>query len=137
MKKGLSRRNLFKFMAAGGTSAVAAGCEQKPEKIIPALVPPVDFEYMPNTGYQYMTTCRECDSGACGMMITAREYRAQKAEGNPNHPLNQGALCALGQASLQTLYNPERHAQPLSGSCLLYTSPSPRDLSTSRMPSSA
>ena len=115
MKKGLSRRNLFKFMAAGGTSAVAAGCEQKPEKIIPALVPPVDFEYMPNTGYQYMTTCRECDSGACGMMITAREYRAQKAEGNPNHPLNQGALCALGQASLQTLYNPERHAQPRSG----------------------
>ena len=32
--------------------------------------------------------------------------------------------------------NPERHyARPLR--CLLYTSPSPRDLSTSRMPSSA
>jgi molybdopterin-containing oxidoreductase family iron-sulfur binding subunit len=114
MKKGLNRRNLFKFMAIGGTTAVAAGCEQKPEKIIPALVPPVDFEYMPNTGYQYMTTCRECDSGTCGMMITTREYRAQKAEGNPNHPHNQGALCALGQASLQTLYNPERHAKPIS-----------------------
>ena len=114
MKKGLSRRNLFKFMAIGGTTAVAAGCEQKPEKIIPALVPPVDFEYMPNTGYQYMTTCRECDA-ACGMMITTREHRAQKAEGNPNHPHNQGALCARGQASLQTLYNPERHARPTSG----------------------
>ena len=29
------------------------------------------------------------------------------------------------------------HPLPLSGICLLYTSPSPRDLSTSRMPSSA
>ena len=28
-------------------------------------------------------------------------------------------------------------AVPLLGTCLLYTSPSPRDLSTSRMPSSA
>ena len=28
-------------------------------------------------------------------------------------------------------------AQAQSGTCLLYTSPSPRDLSTSRMPSSA
>ena len=27
--------------------------------------------------------------------------------------------------------------RPTSGTCLLYTSPSPRDLSTSRMPSSA
>ena len=114
MKKGLSRRNLFKFMALGGTTAVAAGCEQKPEKLIPALVPPVDFEYTPHAAYHYMTTCRECDA-ACGMMVTTREYRAQKAEGNPNHPFNQGALCARGQASMQALYNPERHAQPLSG----------------------
>ena len=29
------------------------------------------------------------------------------------------------------------HLQPLTNACLLYTSPSPRDLSTSRMPSSA
>ena len=29
------------------------------------------------------------------------------------------------------------HCAPLTSSCLLYTSPSPRDLSTSRMPSSA
>ena len=29
------------------------------------------------------------------------------------------------------------HAIVVSGDCLLYTSPSPRDLSTSRMPSSA
>ncbi len=113
MKKGLSRRNLFKYMGAGGATAAIAGCEQKPEKLIPMLVPPTNFEYTPHTAYNYMTTCRECDS-ACGMMITTREHRAQKAEGNPNHPINKGALCAKGQASMQTLYNPSRIAHPLA-----------------------
>ena len=113
MKKGLSRRNLFKYMGIGGATAVVAGCEKKPEKLIPMLVPPNDYEYTPQTAYQYMTTCCECDK-ACGMMITTREHRAQKAEGNPNHPINQGALCARGQASMQSLYNPDRHAYPLA-----------------------
>ena len=31
----------------------------------------------------------------------------------------------------------DNNLKPLLGNCLLYTSPSPRDLSTSRMPSSA
>ncbi|MBF0279322.1 MAG: 4Fe-4S dicluster domain-containing protein [SAR324 cluster bacterium] len=107
MKKGLSRRNLFKYMGVGSATVIAAGCEQKPEKLIPLLVPPDEFSYMPHTSYHYMTTCQECAAG-CGMMVTAREGRAQKAEGNPNHPLNQGTLCARGQASLQSLYNPSR-----------------------------
>lgn len=112
MKKGLSRRNLFKYMGLGGATVVAAGCEQKPEKLIPLLVPPDEFEYTPHTSYQYMTSCHECDAG-CGLMVTAREGRAQKAEGNPNHPMNRGTLCARGQASMQALYNPERLANPM------------------------
>ena len=39
-------------------------------------------------------------------------------------------VCAMGWPAL-------RLDEALGGSCLLYTSPSPRDLSTSRMPSSA
>ena len=35
------------------------------------------------------------------------------------------------------VYQMEEHLHRLMESCLLYTSPSPRDLSTSRMPSSA
>ena len=34
-------------------------------------------------------------------------------------------------------YDPNSPSQRVGGACLLYTSPSPRDLSTSRMPSSA
>ena len=39
---------------------------------------------------------------------------------------------AAAEAAIEALNETEH-----SGSCLLYTSPSPRDLSTSRMPSSA
>jgi anaerobic selenocysteine-containing dehydrogenase len=39
--------------------------------------------------------------------------RALKIEGNPEHPLNQGKLCARGQAGLQVLYNPDRLSGPV------------------------
>ena len=35
-----------------------------------------------------------------------------KLEGNPDHPVNRGALCARGQAALQGLYHPDRFAGP-------------------------
>ena len=44
------------------------------------------------------------------------EGRAKKIEGNPDHPVNRGKLCARGQAILQELYHPDRVAQPLKRS---------------------
>ena len=47
-----------------------------------------------------------------------------------------GKFAALGGVSLQVRANTVHSVIGPNG-CLLYTSPSPRDLSTSRMPSSA
>ncbi|MCE5277879.1 MAG: 4Fe-4S dicluster domain-containing protein [Planctomycetaceae bacterium] len=58
----------------------------------------------------YATTCRECPAG-CGMHIWHREGRINKAEGNPDHPVNRGGLCARGQSSLQGHYDPDRVRQ--------------------------
>ncbi|MEW6512306.1 MAG: molybdopterin-dependent oxidoreductase, partial [Bacteroidota bacterium] len=69
-------------------------------------------EIIPGRSVWYATVCRECPAG-CGMTVRVREGRATKAEGNPLHPVNQGALCARGQASLQGLYNPDRIQMPL------------------------
>ena len=47
----------------------------------------------------------------------------------PQHPSTHGVLRLVAKVNGEKIYNVEP--------CLLYTSPSPRDLSTSRMPSSA
>ena len=38
---------------------------------------------------------------------------AKKLEGNPAHPISQGALCARGQAAIQITYHPDRITHPL------------------------
>src|SRR5271170_7618859 len=108
MDNQIRRRDFFKVLgASSAVAATAAACADPPEKLIPYLLPPTNIEFVPGNPLEYATTCMECAS-ACGMVVRTREGRAIKAEGNPDHPLNQGALCIRGQASLQTHYNPAR-----------------------------
>src|SRR5262249_35755090 len=58
------------------------------------------------------TVCRQC-AGGCGMLVRVIEGRAKKVEGNPDHPVNRGKLCARGQASVQEEYHPDRLQGPL------------------------
>ncbi len=110
MANGLDRRNFLKLLGASAAAPVV-GCASKPvETIIPYVVQPE--EITPGVATYYATVCQECPAG-CGMVVRTREGRAVKVEGNPSHPVNQGALCARGQASLQGLYNPDRIRQPL------------------------
>ena len=80
------------------------------EYLIPHVEAPEDF----STGIAtwYNTVCSMCSAG-CGISVRTREGRAKKIEGNPAHPVSQGRLCALGQAGLQVLYNPDRLTGPL------------------------
>jgi molybdopterin-containing oxidoreductase family iron-sulfur binding subunit len=107
----IRRRDFFKLLGAGGATAALMGCaEAPPEQVVPYLIPPE--ESIPGVAIWYATVCRECPAG-CGMLARTREGRVVKVEGNPVHPVNQGRLCARGQASLQGLYNPDRIQQPL------------------------
>jgi molybdopterin-containing oxidoreductase family iron-sulfur binding subunit len=115
MESGIRRRDLFKVMGAGSVAVTAAACADKPEKLIPYLLPPSNIEFVPGQPLEYATTCMECPA-ACGMVVKTREARAIKAEGNPDHPISQGALCIRGQAALQTHYNPARIAAALQRS---------------------
>ena len=104
------RRDFLKLVGIG-VAGVTAGCAKPPaEKLIPYLVAPEDV--LPGVPYFYASTCRECPAG-CGLIVRTREGRAIKLEGNPAHPLNQGGLCARGQAGLQGLYDPDRIKTPL------------------------
>ncbi|MEZ4521812.1 MAG: molybdopterin-dependent oxidoreductase [Thermomicrobiales bacterium] len=50
---------------------------------------------------------------APGVIVRVFEGRAKKIEGNPNHPVSNGALNARGQAMLQDLYHPDRIRNPM------------------------
>ncbi|HUQ47581.1 MAG TPA: molybdopterin-dependent oxidoreductase [Gemmatimonadaceae bacterium] len=109
---GVKRRDFLKVFGAGtAVASTMVGCtSESVEKLIPYLVSP--DETVPGVSTYYATTCREC-SAACGIIAETRDGRAIKLEGNPSHPVNRGALCARGQASLQGLYNPDRYRGPM------------------------
>ncbi|MBI4224644.1 MAG: hypothetical protein HY609_06880, partial [Deltaproteobacteria bacterium] len=109
--EGVDRREFLKLMGAALAMASAAGCARRPvEKIVPYLNKPE--EVTPGVANWYATTCGECPA-ACGMLAKVREGRPIKLEGNPDHPMNQGGLCARGQASLLNLYDPDRLRGPV------------------------
>ncbi len=108
---GLKRREFLKVLGATGAAASAVGCSSDSvERLIPYLNHP--DQTVPGVSNYYATTCRECAAG-CGVIAEVRDGRAIKLEGNPAHPLNQGALCSKGQAALQGLYNPDRFRGPM------------------------
>ena len=93
------------------TAASITSCVRRPaEKAIPYVNQPTD--QIPGVPVYYATTCKQCPAG-CGLLVKTREGRPVKIEGNPQHPINQGATCALGQAQLQGLYHPERRQSPI------------------------
>ncbi|MGI9044663.1 MAG: molybdopterin-dependent oxidoreductase [Gemmatimonadaceae bacterium] len=107
----VKRREFLKVVGATTAATTAIGCtSESVEKLIPYLVSP--DETVPGVSTYYSTTCREC-SAACGVVAETRDGRAIKLEGNPEHPLNRGALCARGQSALQGLYNPDRYRGPM------------------------
>ncbi len=112
-RKTIDRRRFLTVLGTTGAgAAVLSGCTtEKVEKLIPYLVQSED--QVPGVPTWYASTCTECGAG-CGLHVRTREGRAVKLEGNPEHPVNRGALCALGQSSLQALYNPARLKGPMA-----------------------
>ncbi|MEO8579499.1 MAG: 4Fe-4S dicluster domain-containing protein [Gemmatimonadales bacterium] len=109
---GVKRREFLKVIGAGAATTAMIGCaSEKVERLIPYLVSP--DQTVPGVSTYYASTCREC-SAACGIIAETRDGRTIKLEGNPDHPVNRGALCARGQASLQGLYNPDRYRGPMA-----------------------
>jgi anaerobic selenocysteine-containing dehydrogenase/Fe-S-cluster-containing dehydrogenase component len=107
----VKRREFLKVLGVSTAATTLLGCaSEKVEKLIPYLVSP--DQTVPGVSTYYATTCREC-STACGVIAETRDGRTIKLEGNPDHPVNRGALCARGQAALQGLYNPDRYRSPM------------------------
>jgi molybdopterin-containing oxidoreductase family iron-sulfur binding subunit len=103
----LSRRGFLKMMGASLAMAGLTGCSlsspqekilpyvNKPDAVTPGL--PLFFATaMPLGGY------------ATGVLVRSNEGRPTKVEGNPDHPASLGATDVYAQASILSLYDPDR-----------------------------
>ena len=108
---GVKRRDFLKVLGAAGATVATVGCStDKIAKLIPYTVHP--DQTVAGVSTYYASTCREC-AASCGIIAETRDGRTTKLEGNPEHPLNRGALCARGQSAVQGLYNPDRLRGPM------------------------
>ena len=124
----MDRRSFIKLTAITGTSATLAACGN-PENALIRFVP--DDDIIAGVATWKPSVCPLCRAG-CGLTVkvmqadadivrdgqpgVVRIAAAKKLEGLPANPVNQGKLCARGQAAIQVTYHPDRITQPLKRS---------------------
>jgi molybdopterin-containing oxidoreductase family iron-sulfur binding subunit len=103
----LNRRGALKLMAASAALAGLTACTKLPtEKITPyASERPEDF--VPGKPVFFATAMPHA-AGAMGVLVESHMGRPTKVEGNPDHPASLGAADIFAQASVLTLYDPDR-----------------------------
>ncbi|MEW6102499.1 MAG: formate dehydrogenase-N subunit alpha [bacterium] len=63
-------------------------------------------------GKETTSICPYCAVG-CGVIATTKEGKLINSEGDPDHPINQGALCSKGSAIYQIVNNERRATKVL------------------------
>ena len=58
------------------------------------------------------TTCYMC-ACRCGIRVHLKEGQVRYIDGNPEHPLNKGVICAKGSSGIMKQVSPARLTQPL------------------------
>ena len=102
----VSRRKFLKLMGASIALAGAAACTRQPsEKIIPYVLPPE--EVVPGKPLYYASAYVH-DGVANGILAESHMGRPTKVEGNPEHPASLGSTDVFAQASILTMYDPDR-----------------------------
>lgn len=75
----------------------------------------IDLRRMPGTHKEHdqkmASSCQECTVG-CGFIAYVKDDRIIDIQGDEDHPVSQGRLCARGVAFLQGLTSPERITLP-------------------------
>jgi len=100
-----SRRDFMKIMGASLALAGLSACTKQPlEPIVPTCA-----SRKPCAG-QAAVLCHRDASGAygTGLLVESHEGRPTKVEGNPQHPSSLGGTDVFTQASVLTLYDPDR-----------------------------
>jgi molybdopterin-containing oxidoreductase family iron-sulfur binding subunit len=102
----VDRRSALKMMAASLAMAGAAACTRQPkEVIVPYVRQPENV--IPGLPLFY-ATAMPLGGYARGLLVESHLNRPTKVEGNPDHPGSLGATGIFEQASVLSLYDPDR-----------------------------
>jgi molybdopterin-containing oxidoreductase family iron-sulfur binding subunit len=108
MLDSVGRREFLKLMGASLALAGLAACGKPArtnEKIVPYVAQPEGL--VPGKPIFFATAFTH-NGAATGLLVESHEGRPTKIEGNPMHPASLGAAGAFAQASILTLYDPDR-----------------------------
>ncbi len=101
----LSRRDVLKLGAAGGAGLALA-------ELLDVKEAHAATRALKLTGAKEFTTaCNFCSCG-CGMVCRVVDGKLVNLEGDPDHVINQGALCSKGAAMQATHESPRRIGKP-------------------------
>lgn len=102
----IGRRRFLKLMGASLALAGLSACAYQPkEEIVPYVRQPEDMVLGKPL---YFATAFSLSGIAEGLLVESHEGRPTKIEGNPDHPASLGATSTFAQASVLTLYDPDR-----------------------------
>ncbi|MFZ1756452.1 MAG: TAT-variant-translocated molybdopterin oxidoreductase, partial [Caldilineaceae bacterium] len=101
----MSRRRFLQLMGASLALAGLSACASPAEKIVPYVSAPENST--PGKSL-YFATAMPLGGYGMGLLVQSHENRPTKVEGNPDHPASLGATDAFAQASVLTLYDPDR-----------------------------
>src|SRR6266542_1723823 len=102
----VTRRRFLQIMGASLALAGLGGCSKSPrQKIVPYQKQPEEIVQGKPLFY---ATAMTVGGFATGLLVESHLGRPTKVEGNPDHPASLGATDAFAQASVLTLYDPDR-----------------------------
>ena len=103
----VTRRHFVKIMSASFLLAGlgATGCRRPMEHIYPFAKMPENYAHgVP----QFFATAMPSRRGAVPLVVKSSDGRPTKVEGNPDHPDSNGGTDPFAQASVLSLYDPDR-----------------------------
>ncbi len=99
------RRGFLKLMAASFALGGLTACGDGRDYEVPYVNQPERI--VPGTALSYASSA-VFDGFGNGILVTTRNGRPVKVEGNPDHPWSRGGTDVIGQASVLGLYDPFR-----------------------------
>src|SRR2546421_1306868 len=108
----VSRRHFVKIMSASfllaGLGLGASGCRRPEQRIYPFSKMPENYVH---GVAQFYATAMPTRGGAIPLVARSNDGRPTKVEGNDRHPDSNGGTDRWAQASILSLYDPDRAAR--------------------------